>query len=70
MSAYRPGDSILRRYIPHATEAEREEARENLYRFARLLVRIHKRLAADNPQVGIRAEAEVALDSESLAPSV
>jgi hypothetical protein len=43
----RPGDLILNRYMPNATEAEREEARENLKRLARVLMRIEARLARE-----------------------
>lgn len=40
----RPGDVILRRYMPDATDKEREAARENLCAFASVLLRIDKRL--------------------------
>lgn len=69
-SEYRPGDVILDRYLPSATAEERETARENLYRFARLLIRVHERLALDNPQHSIRTDATSALESESALPSV
>ena len=45
--APRPGDLILNRYVPNATEAEREEARENLKQLARVLMRIEARLARE-----------------------
>jgi hypothetical protein len=61
----RPGDYILNRYMPDATDEEREVARENLKRFARFLVRVHLRLSQQNPQEPIRAEGEDALESES-----
>ena len=70
MAAHRPGDIILDRYLPHATAAERETARENLRRLARLLIRVHERLAHDKSEVGIRANAEPALESESLPTPV
>jgi hypothetical protein len=65
MPAHRPGDIILDRYLPHASEEEREAARENLRRLARLLIRVHERLALDTPQEAIRANDEPALESES-----
>jgi hypothetical protein len=70
MSAHRPGDIILGRHLPNATPEERETARESLYRFARLLMRVHERLALDNPQQPIRASDELALESDSLPPTV
>jgi hypothetical protein len=70
MPAHRPGDIILDRYLPHATDEERETARENLRRLARLLIRVHERLALDNPQSAIRANGVPALESESLPTSV
>lgn len=39
---YRPGDIILDRYLPSATEEEREHARENLRRLAKYLLRVHQ----------------------------
>ncbi len=69
-SQRRPGDLILDRYMPNATLEEREAARESLRRLARLLIRVHERLALDNPQRTIRAIAEPALESESLPTSV
>ena len=70
MPAHRPGDIILNRYLPHATEEEREIARENLRRLARLLIRVHERRALDNPQHSIRAIDEPALESESLPTGI
>ena len=46
-SNHRPGDLILDRYMPNATEAEREAARENLREFAIIVVGIAKRLARE-----------------------
>jgi len=43
----RPGDLILDRYMPNASTAEREEARNNLRAYARVLIRIGERLAAE-----------------------
>jgi hypothetical protein len=65
-----PGDIILDRYFPNATSEEREAARENLRRFARLLIRVHERLAIDNPQPSIRATGAHALESESLPTDI
>jgi hypothetical protein len=65
MSEHRPGDYILDRYLPDASPEVREEARENLRRLVDLMMRVHERLAADNPQPTIRAPEESALDSES-----
>ena len=70
MPAHRPGDVILNKYLPNASPEEREAARESLKRLARLLIRVHERLALDNPQSAIRANADPALKSESLSTSV
>jgi len=70
MPAHRPGDIILNKYLPHATEEERETARASLRRLALLLIRVHERLALDNPQQTIRAIDAPALESESLPTSV
>jgi hypothetical protein len=70
MLAHRPGDIILNKYLPHASPEEREAARENLKRLARLLIRVNERLALDNPQPAIRANADPALESESLPTTI
>jgi len=70
MPVHIPGDIILDRYLPNATDEERETARENLRRLARLLIRVHERLALDNPQPAIRATGAPTLESESLPTSV
>lgn len=62
---HRPGDIILNQCLPNASIEERETARENLRRLARLLVRVHERLALDNPQAFSRLLADSGLDSES-----
>jgi len=64
-SGRHPGDVILDRYLPNASMEEREAARENLRRLARLLIRVHERLAADNPQLAIRVDGTGAVESES-----
>ena len=46
-SPHRPGDLILNRYMPDATEEEREAARENLREYAVIVVAIAKRLAKE-----------------------
>ena len=70
MPPHRPGDIILDRYLPNASPEKREEARENLRRLGRLLIRVHTRLAVDNPQVAIRASGGRGIESESLPNSV
>ena len=70
MPAHRPGDIILDRYLPHATSEQREVARENLRRLARLLIRVHERLAREKETPAIRANAEAALESKSIPTSV
>jgi hypothetical protein len=64
-NARKPGDYILDRYLPHASAETREESRENLRRLARLLIRVHTRLARDNPQGKIRGNDGDEVDSES-----
>ena len=70
MPPHRPGDIILDRYLPNASPEKREEARENLRRLGRLLIRVHRRLAVDNPQSSIRANDVPGIESESLPQSV
>jgi hypothetical protein len=70
MPVHRPGDVILDRYLPNATGEEREVARENLRRLARLLIRVHERQAIDNPQPAIRANGAPAVESKSLPTRV
>lgn len=64
-NARRPGDLILDRYMPDASEAEREEARERLRAFARLLLRTGARLAAEAKEEAIRQKGALALESEN-----
>ena len=68
--ANRPGDLILDRYMPNASEAEREEARENLRAYAAVVLRIATRLATEEYEQAIRANAadKVALNSSSMLP--
>lgn len=65
MPAHRPGDIILDRYLPDASPEQREEARENLRRLARLIVRVHERLARERGDKSIRANSTAELESES-----
>ena len=44
---HRPGDLILNRVMPNATNEEREAARENLRQFAEIVVRIAERITRD-----------------------
>ena len=44
---YRPGDLILDRYLPTATVGKREEARENLREYAKIVVGIAQRLVRE-----------------------
>lgn len=61
---HRPGDLILKKYMPNATEDEREEARENLRRLARVLLRIEERMAREWYEKQIRASGGSEVDSE------
>lgn len=42
-----PGDLILDRYMPDAKLEEREQARDNLYSFAAVILRICTRIARE-----------------------
>lgn len=57
----RPGDVFLDRYMPNASEEEREEARRNLYRFFGALVAIAKRHTREewDKAYGIRANSRL-----------
>ena len=44
---HKPGDLIINKYMPDATPEQKEEARENLRAFARLIVRVETRLARE-----------------------
>lgn len=65
MSEHCPGSDILDRYLSNADEAVREEARDNLRRLVALAIRVNERLAAQNPQIPIRANVEITVESES-----
>jgi hypothetical protein len=60
-----PGDVFLNRYMPNATHEEREQARQNLYDFFAVLLRIATRRMNEDHEREIRANADLALDSES-----
>ena len=66
----RPGDIILDRYMPGASDAEREEARENLRAYAAIVLRIATRLATEDHEQAIRAKSlgAVALGGGTLPP--
>ena len=49
-SPRRPGDLILDKYMPNATEEERGAARENLRKYAVIVVGIAKRLAREEAE--------------------
>jgi len=61
---HRPGDFVLNRYMPNASEAEREAARDRLGRLGALLVRIHARGKQEKPGPEIRANGDLAVDSQ------
>ncbi len=59
-----PGDLILDRYMPSATPEEREAARENLKRFARLIVSVADRKARERYAEWIRATKQQEVNCE------
>jgi hypothetical protein len=65
---WRTGDVFLDRYMPHATHTEREEARENLRRFSRLVLRICTRIA-DEEYEKRQSEASAAIERAADGPS-
>lgn len=69
-SQHRPGDVILNRYMPHATVAEREVARENLRKLARFMLRVEARKAREWREQQIRESgtSEVQLVERSQPP--
>jgi len=48
---YQLGDLILDRYMPDASDKEREAARENLRQYAEVVLRIATRLATEETEV-------------------
>jgi len=59
-----PGDLILDRFMPDAASEQREEARENLRRLARLILRVEKRLAAEWREQQIRDSGPLGVESK------
>lgn len=59
----RPGDVILNRYMPNASDAEREDARANLYAFAAAFLRICTRIARERDEEAIRTKRSSGVDS-------
>jgi hypothetical protein len=56
--------SIVERYMPNATQAEREAAQESLKDFAKLVVRILKRITREEVDNMIRQRTEHEIDSK------
>lgn len=66
----KPGDLIITRYMPNASEVEREEARENLRAYLAVALRIARRLEQeerDRAQT-IRANPDSEVDSGHTPP--
>lgn len=60
----KPGDLIIDRYMPNASEAEREEARENLRAYLAVVLRIAARVESEEKlQCPIRVNPDSAVDS-------
>jgi hypothetical protein len=66
----RPGDLILNRYMLNATEAEREEARENLRAYATVILRIATRLATEEYEQEIRAKEADKINLSQITPTL
>ena len=66
----KPGDLILDRYMPTATNAEREAARDNLYAFSAVILRMCTRIAHERRESMIRAQEqrEVQFRDEPSSP--
>jgi hypothetical protein len=60
----RPGDLIVDRYMPGATQEDRDAARANLYAFAAVLLRCATRRANEEYESEIRASAPSAVESD------
>ena len=59
-----PGDLIIDRYMPNATDTEREEARANLRAYLVIVLRIAARVEDEEKSQGpIRVNPESAVDS-------
>jgi hypothetical protein len=61
-------ETIVERYMPNATQAEREAAQESLNELAKLIVRILTRIAREEVDNGIRQNVERELESGSALP--
>jgi len=65
-----PGDGILDRYLPGASDEERAEARANLYAYLEVLLRIATRRAEEDWSRGIRPEGRRGVDlPDGASPS-
>lgn len=63
--AQKPGDVFLDRYMPGATPEQRETARQELYDFFAVLLRIATRRATEEYERTIRAKNDHAVISAS-----
>jgi hypothetical protein len=59
-----PADRIIDRRMPNATTEEREEARENLRRLARVILRIDERMAREWYEQRTRESGADAVESD------
>ena len=64
----RPGYEFVERYMPCASEAEREEAHENLCAFVGAVLRVAKRIALEKQTASIRAKNDGAIPYEDDVP--
>lgn len=63
-SSRQAGDKFLDHYLPNNSIDEREAARENLRRLARLIIRVHERGARDVVDRTIRPKEIGTVDSK------
>ena len=66
----RPGDLILNRCMPNATEENREGARDNLRAYATVVLRIATRLATEEYEREIRARVADGVSSKRITPRI
>ena len=68
----RPGDVFLDRYMPNASDTERENARANLYALLSALLHLEERRAREEDGAEIRENGDIAIDSRegSHAPNL
>lgn len=65
----KPGDVFLNRYMPNASEQEREAARENLYAYFAVLLSIATRRANEDWEKGIRPKHRAEVEfGDGLGP--